>query len=185
MANTPYLTITPNVIPVDEYVAFDKTFVIKFTPDASVIPTPTYDYKFVLVYSDNTGLVQLPKHLKLSVVKETLNNASFKISGVFEDVFDRSIKFTNVDATRGTVDRFNKVPLTFGGIHGYSGPTDSIKTFTYYVKMVPVASNSLNTVDFYPITFAVRSNWVVANQKFAAAVKQGEWYKNAIAKGIA
>jgi hypothetical protein len=180
-----YLTITPNVVNVNEYVAFSQTFTIAFAPPDGLDPVPDpYDYILYDVIIDQT----IPEISYNTIVYTRLTDMSFSISGTFSDVFDRSIKYVMLDGTKGDARRFSEVPDDYAGIYQYTPAVINQMPFTMKVRMRPLSVYVNQVVDsdldVYDLPFIVINNWQVANQNFIQTVQNGGLAKLAISKGL-
>jgi hypothetical protein len=177
--NSSYVTITPDIVQVNEYTAFSNNFVVNFTPPLDYIGysgTSTYNYVFYKIIPD----VNIPSWNKITWTKT--GDMTFSISGTFSDVFDKSLKYVNKDYTRGVATRFALLPKTYAAMYGYTPPTATQIAFNFQVVMIPsgVPVNAVvpSQYDIYNVTYMVQNNSQIANQYFVNAVQNGVWTKS-------
>jgi hypothetical protein len=188
MANNQYVTITPNVLNLTEFSSFDQTFSIDYkvpeNPEIPLDPVPpaTYDYVYHDVRYDYSQITKLS-----SITVSQLSNTSFRIYGNFSDIFERSLKYANIDSSLGEVNHFGDMPSTYGALYSYTPPSVTTKSIVFNVitrpSSGPAANPPENTLHTYTVTAIISMNSTISNQYFRRFLESGAFYEKAKAAG--
>jgi hypothetical protein len=185
-----YVTITPNVINLNEFEPYSQVFEIEYNvpenPEVPLDPVPPETYDYVL-HDVKWDLKEISKLTKINYVR--LSDMSFSLSGNFSDIFDRALKYVNIDASKGQVARFGDMPEDYAALYSYTPPSISYKSIVFNVRMRPISGPAVkppeNTLHIYTVTAIVARNDTIANRYFQEAIKSGKYYEMALAAGKA
>jgi hypothetical protein len=180
MIPNSFITITPESIPVDEYVEFSADVLIKFEPDETVIsPEPYLKVIHDIVFPDTIGD---------KVKWNKTGDMEFSVSGMFSDVFSRSIKYVNADNSKGEVTKFSSLPDTYGAVYSYTPTSESQMVVKYIIRMRDPNAiiSSLKDDDFeqYTGVIVVRNNWQISNKFFQESIAKGGFSVQASQNGL-
>lgn len=169
MANQ-YVVITPDQVLVQEFGTLTQTYDIVYDSSLAEVPE-TYEYAFYDVVNDPT----LMAWNQASWTE--VGPMSFTLTVNVDDVFERTLRYVDVDANRFVTNHFSTLPLNYGAIYSYTPPADGLKPYTFVVRMYPTNTQrhlvTEDQLDSYTITVLVQSNFAIANAKFSEAVAKG------------
>jgi hypothetical protein len=142
--------------------------VIDFKPtDGSI-----YDY----VFYDVVATTAIPKWCSFKYTR--IGDMSFSVTGNFNDVFDRTIKYkSNIDKPE-VVERFALMPIDYNAVYGYAGTESQAQTkFSLSMRMRPtsVPQDIVQEVqlDTYEFNILVNANFNESNRKLTEIVNNG------------
>jgi hypothetical protein len=164
--------ITPDQVKVQEFGTLNQTYEIVYDSSLAEVPE-TYDYAFYDVVNDPTLLAW--NQASWSEVSPM----SFTLTVNVDDVFDRTLRYVDIDANRFSTNHFSTLPESYGAIYSYTPPAAGLKPYTFIVRMYPTNTQrhlvTEDQLDSYTITVLVQSNFSIANAKFSEAVAKGSF----------
>lgn len=169
MANQ-YVVITPDQVMVQEFGTLNQTYTIVYDSSQALVPE-TYDYAFY-------DVVNSPDLMAWNQASWTeIGPMSFNLIVNVDDVFDRTLRYVDIDANRFETSHFSTLPDSYGAIYSYNPPAAGIKPYTFTVRMYPTNTQrhlvTEDQLDSYTLTVLVQSNYSIANARFSEAVAKG------------
>lgn len=161
----------------------------------SFIPTTaecTEGIAFSLTVSpvDATDIISVTPSIPNNIysnVKYVINGGSFSVVGTYNDMFDRSISYIDINKNFVTVNRWGEIPEDFNALYKFKAPSiefiDQILTVKYRKPDIVIPTKLIDVTENFILT--IRHNW----QSDAAMVKNlaisGKYYKDAKLAGKA
>ncbi len=102
-----------------------------------------------------------------SGISASFTDTTFTLSGMFTDVFDRSLSFLDKLGKMGEVAKFDDIPIGFNALTTYIAPTEYSNIITATV-----------TFEYHdPMTYdvVVLVNWEAANANLIVKVAEGRF----------
>lgn len=164
--------ISPITVNVDEFTNFSQLFTITGTP-------PVGDLS--IWYTKVLSITIDPKYALTNVIVNTPTVNTLTLSGVFNDVFSRPLKFIDANDKKNAVDGFHNLPQNYLALYSYTAPTATTFTVNFTINVYYYTTDfiltlptdvALNTY-VIPGTFVVRNNWQVANTYFFNSIISG------------